>query len=106
VRSDFGGGGMKFYVAFNDKSGNVGIYEYKLVGETPKCWYVQHLWWHKPTRILKDARNSRFKWSKITALQLLIFRKQHYIDFLQRRIDTSRVAIRNAQYLIEEEEKK
>jgi hypothetical protein len=97
---------MKFYVAFNDKSGNVGIYEYKLVGETPKCWYVQHLWWHKPTRILKDARNSRFKWSKITALQLLILRKQHYIDFLQRRIDTSRVAIRNAQYLIEEEKKK
>jgi len=36
----------------------------------------------------------------------MIFRKQHYIDFLQRRIDTSRVAIRNAQYLIEEEKKK
>jgi hypothetical protein len=97
---------MTFYRADADMNGNVNVYELNVVGETPKCWYVQHLWWHKPTRILKDARNSRFKWSKITALQLLILRKQHYIDFLQRRIDTSRVAIRNAQYLIEEEKKK
>ena len=96
---------MTFYRADADMDGNVGIYEYKLVGETTKCWYVQHLF-YKPTRILKSARNSRFKWSKITALQLFVLRKQNYIDFLQRRIDTSRVAIRNAQYLIEVEKKK
>lgn len=97
---------MTFYKAFNDKSGNVGIYEFEVVGETPKCWYIQHLWWHKPTRILKDARNSRVKWSRITALQVLIIQKQRYIDFLQRKIEVSKFAIKNAQYLIEEEKKK
>ena len=96
---------MTFYEAFNDKSGNVGVYEYEVVGETTKCWYVQ-LMFYKPIRILKDARNSRLKLSKITALQLLVLRKQNYIDFLQTRIDVSRIAIQNAKYLIEEEKKK
>jgi hypothetical protein len=60
----------------------------------------------KPKRILKDAKNSWAKESRILALESLIIRRKFYMDILKRKLDASRIAIQNAKYLIEEEKKK
>lgn len=96
---------MTFYRADADMNGNVNVYELNVVGETPKCYYVK--WWMtKPKRILKDAKNSWAKESRILALESLIIRRKLYMDILQRKLSASRIAIQNAKWMIEEEKKK
>ncbi len=96
---------MTFYRADADMDGKVKIREWNVVGETPKCFYIQ--WWMmKPKRILKNARNSWAKESRLKALESLIIRRKIYMDILKRKLDASRIAIQNAKYLIEEEKKK
>lgn len=96
---------MKFYRADADMNGNVNVYELNVVGETPKCYYVK--WWMtKPKRILKDAKNSWAKQSRILALESLIIRRKLYMDILQRKLSASRIAIQNAKWMIEQEKNK
>jgi hypothetical protein len=95
---------MKFYRADADINGKVKVRELNVVDETPKCYYIQY-WMEVPKRILKDARNSWAKDSKVKALESFIIRRMIYMDILQRKLDVSRLAIQNAKYLIEEEKK-
>jgi hypothetical protein len=74
-----------------------------VVGETPKCFYIQ--WWMmKPKRILKNARNSWAKESRLKALESLIIRRKIYIETLERKIKASKIAIANAEAMIMEDE--
>lgn len=96
---------MTFYRADADMDGKVKVYEWNVVRETPKCYYIK--WWMmQPRRILKNAKNSWAKESKILALESLIIRRKLYMDILQRKLDVSRIAIQNAKSMIEEEKKK
>ena len=95
---------MTFYRANADMDGKVKVYEWNVVGETSKCYHVSyklHL-----RRILKNAKNSWAKESKILALESLVIRRKLYMDILQRKLDVSRLAIQNAKSMIEEESKK
>ena len=95
---------MTFYRADADMEGKVNICEWNVVGETPKCFYIQ--WWiMKPKRILKNARNSWAKESRVKALESLIIRRKIYIENLQQKIDASKIAIANAELMIKEETK-
>ena len=95
---------MTFYRADADMDGNVHVHECGVVGETPKCFYIQ--WWTmKPKRILKNARNSWAKESRLKALESLIIRRKIYIENLQQKIDASKIAIANAELMIKEETK-
>ena len=95
---------MTFYRADADMDGNVHVHEWNVVGETPKCVYIK--WWvMKPKRILKNARNSWAKESRVKALESLIIRRQLYIENLQKKMDASKIAIANAESMIAEEKK-
>ena len=96
---------MTFYRANADMDGKVKVYEWNVVRETPKCYYIK--WWMmQPRRILKNAKNSWAKESRILALESLIIRRTLYMDRLQRKLDVSRIAIQSAKSMIEEEKKK
>ena len=96
---------MTFYRADADMDGKVKVCEWNVVGETSRCYYIK--WWMmQPRRILKNAKNSWAKESKILALESLIIRRKLYMDILQRKLDVSRLAIQNAKSMIEEESKK
>jgi hypothetical protein len=96
---------MTFYRADVDMNGKIKIREFNVVDETPKCYYIQY-WMEVPRRVLKNAKNSWAKESRILALESLIIRRKLYMDILQRKLEASRIAIQNAKLMIEEEKKK
>ena len=94
---------MTFYRADADMDGKVHVHEWNAVGETPKCFKIQR-WMMEPKRILKNAKNSWAKESRILALESLIIRRKIYIETLERKINASKVAIANAESMIMDDE--